>query len=239
MSAVLYVIFLVLLPAGGVVYGLLWLHRRHIGPRMEARAGRQEPTWLERLRDWAAARYQTWTGWRDRPRGDGPGGTGKWGDQDGPFEKPAPAPSRPAAAPVRPAPPLPEDDRVAAPSEIEGVMTAAIPPPWAALAAWIATFEPESDSDHVAFMQGNAAGFLAVGDAYRAYAETCLSSIGMDPAAVGGTTELADVVGETAHDVTLALRRFLVTYAAIREAMASGVVLPHNARQFFSSGEAA
>ena len=63
-------------------------------------------------------------------------------------------------------------------------------------------------------------------------------SIGLDPTIVGGMHELADVLGENAHDVVLALRRMFVTYAAIQEAVASGVRLPNDARTWLT-GEAA
>jgi hypothetical protein len=147
-----------------------------------------------------------------------------------------PLPPLPAAPPVIPPADIP--DHLADPGEVAAVMGSPIPPDHAAAIGRIAGFEPEDDAAWLAFMQGEAAAFIGYAEAWRSQADVCLNSVGMDPAAVQGTIELADVVGDNAHDVTLARRRFLVTYAATLEQIASGLVLPFRAREWLT-GEGA
>jgi hypothetical protein len=128
------------------------------------------------------------------------------------------------------------DDQVH-PDEQQGVANAPVAEPWQAVAAFLSNFDPETDAEHIVFMQGNARGFLLIADGFHAYAETLLNSVGLDPAAVQGTVELAEVVADCSHDVTLALRRFMVVYQKVMEAVSDGTVLPHNARDWLT-GEA-
>ena len=147
-----------------------------------------------------------------------------------------PLPPIPAAPPSIPPADLP-DDHVDL-GEVAAVTTTPIPPDRAAVISRTAGYEPEDDAAFLAFMQEHASAFLGLAEAFRSFADTCLNGVGLDPTAVQGTVELADVVGDTAHDVTLARRRFLVTYAATLEAIGNGLVLPFRARDFLT-GEGA
>lgn len=141
---------------------------------------------------------------------------------------PAPGPRRPAGAPSAP-PELGDLGAAAIPAE-----GAPLSPDWAAVIARITAFEPADDEDMLAFMRSETAAFPALADAWRAVADTQLHVIGIDPAAVSGTIELADVLGDCAHDVVLAIRKFLVVYAEVQAAIAGGLILPHKAREFLT-----
>lgn len=149
-----------------------------------------------------------------------------------------PTPS-PAGTPPPPAPQRPAPAPMAAP--VLGDLTASlpaqggpVPPDWAAVVARISTFEPADDADLLGFMRSEAAALPALADAWRGLADTQLHVIGIDPAAVQGSLELADVLGDCAHDVVLAMRKFLVTYAEVQAAIAGGLILPHKAREFLT-----
>lgn len=153
---------------------------------------------------------------------------------------PAPAPAAaPVPTPAAPAPQRPAPAPMTAP--VLGDLTASlpaqggpVPPDWAAVVARISTFEPADDADLLGFMRSEAAALPALADAWRGLADTQLHVIGIDPAAVQGSLELADVLGDCAHDVVLAMRKFLVTYAEVQAAIAGGLILPHKAREFLT-----
>jgi len=115
---------------------------------------------------------------------------------------------------------------------------APVPPVYAAMAAFIGGFVPEDDQALKMFMQSNAAGELAVADAWHAFGDTCLTAVGLDPAYVAGLLEAGD--SAAAHGALLAMvhRRFGVVYAAVQEWISAGRQLPHKAREFLT-GEAA
>jgi hypothetical protein len=115
---------------------------------------------------------------------------------------------------------------------------APVPPPYAALAAWIGGFMPEDDQALRMFMQGNAAGECAIADAWHQFGETCLSAVGLDPAFVAGLLEVGDSAAQHASLLAMVYKRFGVLYAAVQEWISAGRQLPHKAREFLT-GEAA
>jgi hypothetical protein len=171
--------------------------------------------------------YDRWAQWRDRPRGlDGPLGTGRQDRDADPVPATRSVPPALALSPLVPA--IPDD--VVDPHEAAVIQGTAVPPDWAALIGRVAMFEPEDDAALVDFIRGEAAAFGPYADAWRSAADTLINVIGVDPAAAQGTLELADVLGETAHDVALAQRRFCTVYAQVIEAVSNGLQLPHSGR---------
>jgi hypothetical protein len=218
---VLYVlVFVVILPTA-IVGGIIYAIRRWAPPDITEVMER----FLDRVRD-------RWDRFRNR-KVAAPGPADKATDPQTPPHVAAAAAAEPVVIPPANIP-----DDVADPGEVAGVASSPISPDWAAVISRIAMYEPEDDAAFVGFMRSEAAAFPALADAWRSFADTCLSVIGLDPAAVQGTVELADVLGDSAHDVVLALRRFLTVYGQILQAVGEGVVLPHNAREFLTGGGA-
>lgn len=140
------------------------------------------------------------------------------------------------AVATRGIPPVMEDPHLGPamePGEI-AAGPAAAPPPYAALAQWIAGFEPEDDMALRAFMEGNAAGSVMVADAWHHFADTCLNSVGLDPAYVAGVLEAGD--SSAGHGSLLAQvhKRFGVIYAQVKDWIAAHGPLPHKARDFLT-----
>jgi hypothetical protein len=108
------------------------------------------------------------------------------------------------------------------------------PEAYAALAGFIAGFEPEDDMALRMFMEASAAGSVLVADAWHHFADTCLNSVGLDPAFVAGILEAGDSSG--AHGTLLAQvhKRFGVIYAAVKEWVGAHGPLPHKARDFLT-----
>ena len=115
---------------------------------------------------------------------------------------------------------------------------APVPPPYAALAAFIGGYVPEDDQALKMFMQSNAAGELAVADAWHAFGDTCLTGVGLDPAYVAGLLEAGDSAATHATLLAMVHKRFGVVYAAVQEWISAGRQLPHKAREFLT-GDAA
>jgi hypothetical protein len=143
------------------------------------------------------------------------------------------------AAATRAIPPVMADPVLGPAPEPAALATAApVPAPHAALAAYIAGFVPEDDQALKMFMQSNAAGECAIADAWHAFADTCLSGVGLDPAYVAGILEAGDSSADHASLLAQVHKRFGVVYAAIQEWISAGRQLPHKAREFLT-GEAA
>jgi hypothetical protein len=108
------------------------------------------------------------------------------------------------------------------------------PAPYLALAEFIASFEPEDDLSLRMFMEGSASGSILLADAWHHFADTCLNSVGLDPAYVAGILEAGDSSG--AHGILLAQvhKRFAVIYAAVKEWVGAHGPLPHKARDFLT-----
>lgn len=161
-----------------------------------------------------------------------------------PAAAPAPTASRPVPAP-REVPSVRDDPALGAPpapADVAAGLAGAgvpVPPAWAALCDSVATFEPDDDEALIAHVAGEAAGILTYADAVRARAETLLHGTGLDPAYVAGHFEFADEFADLASAVALVDRRFAAIYGAVREWVAGGGILPHNARQWFGIGGAA
>ena len=136
-------------------------------------------------------------------------------------------------------PPVLADPVLGPAPEPAALATAApVPPPYAALASYIAGFVPEDDQALKMFMQGNAAGECAIADAWHAFGDTCLSSVGLDPAYVAGLLEAGDSAAQHASLLAMVHKRFGVVYAAVQEWISAGRQLPHKAREWLT-GEAA
>jgi len=136
-------------------------------------------------------------------------------------------------------PPVLADPVLGPAPEPAALATAApVPAPYAALASYIGGFVPEDDQALKMFMQGNAAGECAIADAWHAFADICLSSVGLDPAYVAGILEAGDSSANHASLLAMVHRRFGVVYAAVQEWISAGRQLPHKAREFLT-GEAA
>jgi hypothetical protein len=131
-------------------------------------------------------------------------------------------------------PPVREDPALGLPPEPAAIASVPAPAPYAALAAWIAGFEPEDDQALTMFMQGHAAGGIAVADAWRGFADTCLGSVGLDPAYVAGILEVGDTESESAAHKAQVHKRFGVIYQAVQEWISAGRMLPHKAREFLT-----
>jgi hypothetical protein len=161
-----------------------------------------------------------------------------------PPPPPAPAPARGVPAP-RDVPSVRDDPALGtapAPADVAGdlVLTGVVvPAAWAALCDAVASFEPESDEELLEHVAGEAAGILAFAEAVRARAETLLHGTGLDPAYVAGHHELADEIADLASAVSLVDRRFHAIYGTLRQWVAGGGILPHNARQWLAGGDAA
>jgi hypothetical protein len=209
------VIIWILCAAGGIglIYGANRLANKNAarsktGAGSFAKAARLLLPWLTRLRYGLLALWDRHFG--DEEQQPPPPAV--------PVPRAAPPPSAPAEPPVAAVP-------------LNG---AAVPPDHAALHARIAAFEPEDDTEHIGFIQGEAAAKLGEADAWRAYADTCLHVVGMDPLAAQAAAELADVLADCAHDVQLVGRRYQAIYREVNDAVASGLILPHDARRFLT-----
>lgn len=162
----------------------------------------------------------------------------------------APVAAHPAGAPARAVPPprdvpqVREDPVLGAPPAPADVAAglaaagAAVPPAWAALCDAVASFEADTDEDLLAHVAGEAAGILTYSEAVRARADTLLHGTGLDPAYVAGHYEFADEFADLASAVAMVDRRFHAIYGAVREWVAGGGILPHNARQWLGGGDA-
>lgn len=115
---------------------------------------------------------------------------------------------------------------------VSGAVPAAAP--YAALAQYIGEFEPEDDMSLRMFMESNAAGSVMVADAWHHFADTCLNSVGLDPAYVAGILEAGDSAGGHGSLLAQIHKRFGVIYAAVKEWVAAHGPLPHKAREFLT-----
>ncbi len=103
------------------------------------------------------------------------------------------------------------------------------PAPFLDLAKFIAQFEPEDDQALTMFMQSCASGSMVIADAWRHFADVCLSGVGLDPAYVAGILEVGDTESESAAHKAQVHKRFGVIYQTVQEWIAGGRMLPHKA----------
>jgi hypothetical protein len=116
--------------------------------------------------------------------------------------------------------------------------TVSAPANWKALAAAAGDFEPEDDSELLAWMASQVAGLSTYADAVISVYETCVDSIGLDPVAMSATHDVADAIAEAAVAVGYARQRFASHYSEVREFAANGGVLPHDGRWITGEGDA-
>ena len=107
-----------------------------------------------------------------------------------------------------------------------------VPSDWALLADRVSRFDPVSDTELSKFMTSEMAGMLTYARALMAAHETCVNSLGLDPASVQGMAEYSTAAGEAAQKMAGAHSRFLAVYREVRAAVASGVKLPYRGRWF-------
>ena len=115
---------------------------------------------------------------------------------------------------------------------ISGAVPAAAP--YAALAQYIAGFEPEDDMSLRMFMESCAAGSVMVADAWHQLGDTLLNGVGLDPAFVAGILEAGDSAGGHGSLLAQVHKRFGVIYAAVKEWVSAHGPLPHKAREFLT-----
>jgi hypothetical protein len=140
------------------------------------------------------------------------------------------------AVATRGIPSVMEDPALGVAPEPAELVTAAVPAaaPYAALAQYIAGFEPEDDMSLRMFMEGSAAGSVMVADAWHQFADTCLNSVGLDPAYVAGILEAGDSAGGHGSLLAQIHKRYSVIYSAVKEWVAAHGPLPHKARDFLT-----
>jgi hypothetical protein len=109
-----------------------------------------------------------------------------------------------------------------------------VPAPYAALAAFIRDFEPADDMELRMFMDGHAAGQLAIADAWHDHADVLLNGVGLDPAHVAGVLEAGNSAAEHGSLLTQVHKRFGVIYAQVKEWISAHGPLPHKARDFLT-----
>jgi hypothetical protein len=73
-----------------------------------------------------------------------------------------------------------------------------------------------------------------VADAWHHFADTCLNSVGLDPAYVAGILEAGDSAGGHGSLLAQIHKRFGVIYAAVKEWISAHGPLPHKAREFLT-----
>jgi hypothetical protein len=166
--------------------------------------------------------------WR-RLRGTLPGGAPE-------AEATSPEAAVAEAATTRNIPNVMEDPALGPAPEPAELVAGNVPPgsPYVALAAYIAGFEPEDDQALRMFMEGSAAGSVVVADAWHHFADTCLNSVGLDPAFVAGILEAGDSAGGHGSLLAQVHKRYLVIYAALKEWVGAHGPLPHKARDFLT-----
>jgi hypothetical protein len=144
------------------------------------------------------------------------------------------------AVATRAIPSLREDTALGVPPEPAAIASAApVPAVYAALADYIASFEAEDDQALRMFMESNAAGGVALAEAWHAFGEHCLNGAGLHPAYVAGILEVGDGEAENAAHKVQAHRRFHVIYGSVKEWIAAHGPLPHRAREFLTGEDAA
>jgi len=112
-----------------------------------------------------------------------------------------------------------------------------LPGPWAALAAATADFEPDDDADMLEWMAAQVTGMAAYAEALADVYETCVNSLGVDPAAMNAVHDTADAAADAATAMAYARQKFAAHYAEVREFAAAGGLLPFNGRWITGDGD--
>ncbi|SRR5579875_482831 len=111
-------------------------------------------------------------------------------------------------------------------------------PAWTALVAATSDFEPEDDAALLAWMAGQVAGMSAYAEALADVYETCVDTVGLDPAAMAAMHDVADAAADDAGAMADARAKFAAHYAEVREFAASGGLLPYDGRWITGDGDA-
>jgi hypothetical protein len=115
---------------------------------------------------------------------------------------------------------------------------ASVPGEWKQVVAAAADFEPEDDGELLAWMAAEVAGMSAYAEALTEVYETCVESIGVDPAAMNAVHDTADAAADAATAMASARGKFAAHYAEVREFAASGGLLPYDGRWITGDGDA-
>lgn len=157
-----------------------------------------------------------------------------------PGPRPAAVPqASPAQAQAREVPPARDDPALAPapePTEVAAGLAEAnveIPEPWAQLIYHVASRVAPTSADQERFLYGDAAGFIALCEAYHSGAGNAVDEIGLDPAFGEALLDIGDAVAPVSGDVIQAVRRFRAIYEGIISFAENGGVLPFNTRDFF------
>jgi len=159
----------------------------------------------------------------------------------------AAAPFAPAAAPaamaaLRSVPSVLEDRNLGstpAPAEVAAdleALGAMIPPPFQAVAEWMADFEPGDQDELEEHAAQEAAGWLTVAEAAGQRAETLLGVRKLHPAYVAGLLEDADAIADLASLTTMSHRRYHDVYGDVEDWHDQGNELPEDARNWGFGG---
>jgi hypothetical protein len=154
-------------------------------------------------------------------------------------------------ATVTPAPAGMGSPGAAAPEGDRPMTTPPTPPPapsatnrgntpagWRALVAATAGFEPDDDAALLEWMAAEVAGMSAYAEALAEVYETCVNSLGIDPAAMNAVHDTADAAADAATAMAYARQKFAAHYAEVREFAAAGGLLPYDGRWITGDGDA-
>ncbi len=112
------------------------------------------------------------------------------------------------------------------------------PDQWKSLVAATADFEPEDDGELLEWMAAEVAGMSAYAEALAEVYETCVNSLGVDPAAMNAVHDTADAAADASTAMAYARQKFAAHYAEVREFAASGGLLPFDGRWITGDGDA-
>jgi hypothetical protein len=112
------------------------------------------------------------------------------------------------------------------------------PAEWKSLVTVTADFEPGDDGELLEWMASEVAGMTAYAEALTEVYETCVNSLGVDPAAMNAVHDTADAAADAATAMAYARQKFAAHYAEVREFAASGGLLPYDGRWIKGEGDA-
>lgn len=200
--------------------------RRPFGEAARAGLSRSRPV-ADRFAAWCGRKWYEWRARADRDIIQG-------APAPGAARRTAPGRTVQAAARKVAAPPPYQAPGASPEADIASIAEMPVPEVWKPVIEAVRSFEPGDYAEHLAYFSGNAAGLLGLAEAMHDQADTQLTTIGLDPGAVRASVDMADSVGDCAHDVVLAKHAFLVLYEEILRAIENGLKLPNRAREFFS-----
>jgi len=143
----------------------------------------------------------------------------------------------PAAAPPKGDLPMTTPDGPPVPRARHGASPRNAPAEWKPLVAATAGFEPADDGELLEWMASEVAGMSAYAEALTEVYETCVNSLGVDPAAMNAVHDTADAAADAATAMAYARQKFAAHYAEVREFAASGGLLPYDGRWITGEGD--